>query len=78
MIGWRAFFITCILGACQGNLVNAQLSYVFDLSIPIEQNGKQLKDPWAGGLNSVQYNQLDLDDDGSWIWYCTTDLDSIC
>lgn len=41
----------------------SQFSYVLDQSIPIEVNGHQLALPWAGGLNSVQVNTMDLNGD---------------
>jgi len=42
----------------------AQFTYVIDQSIPVEENGKILKMPWAGGLNSAQINTMDLNGDG--------------
>ncbi|MGE0589983.1 MAG: FG-GAP-like repeat-containing protein [Cyclobacteriaceae bacterium] len=42
----------------------SQFTYVSDQSIPVEADGKQLALPWAGGLNSTQFNTMDLDQDG--------------
>lgn len=42
----------------------AQFTYEMDQSIPVEVEGKLLKMPWAGGLNSAQINTMDLDGDG--------------
>lgn len=54
-----------LAGALFGvNRANGQLQYVFDLSIPVEQNGKILQTPFAGGLNTVQYHHLDINNDG--------------
>jgi len=36
-----------------------------DQSIPVEEEGKILKMPWAGGLNSAQINTMDLNGDGA-------------
>jgi len=41
----------------------AQFTYTLDQSIPVEANGKTLTLPWAGGLNSVQVNTMDLNGD---------------
>lgn len=42
----------------------AQFTYTQDQSIPVEVNGKTLRNAWAGGLNSPQINTLDLNGDG--------------
>ncbi|MEQ9593676.1 MAG: T9SS type A sorting domain-containing protein [Cyclobacteriaceae bacterium] len=42
----------------------AQFTYTIDQSIPVEENGRLLKMPWAGGVNSAQLNTMDLNDDG--------------
>ena len=43
----------------------AQFSYVIDQSIPVETaSGVLLDFPWAGGLNSPQFNTIDLNADG--------------
>ncbi|MBY0432581.1 MAG: T9SS type A sorting domain-containing protein [Cyclobacteriaceae bacterium] len=42
----------------------AQFTYTQDQSIPVEVNGKTLRNAWAGGLNSPQINTLDLNADG--------------
>ena len=61
---WLVFLVICATGISGVHPARAQLQYVFDLSIPIEQNGRHLLDPWAGGLNTVQYHQMDLNNDG--------------
>lgn len=43
----------------------AQFTYQYDQSIPvITQEDDTLQMPWAGGLNSPQFNTMDLDGDG--------------
>jgi hypothetical protein len=42
----------------------AQFTYVLDQSIAVEADGKIISLPWAGGLNSVQVNTMDLNGDG--------------
>ena len=39
--------------------------YTLEPDIPIEVNGTSLINPWAGGLNSGQYNTMDLNGDGA-------------
>ena len=41
----------------------AQLFYVVDQTIPVENNGKTLAMPWAGAFNSPQFNTMDLNGD---------------
>ncbi len=42
----------------------AQFTYIVDQSVPVEINGVDLKNAWAGGLNSAQINSMDLNADG--------------
>lgn len=45
--------------------LQAQFNYVLDQTIPVQdENGAPLAMPWAGGLNSSQYNIMDLNFDG--------------
>src|SRR3989344_7339812 len=48
------------------NLVSAQLLYQAfrNDSIKVYENNNLLKNPWAGGLNSVQVSPIDLNNDG--------------
>ncbi len=41
----------------------AQFTYTFDQSIPVETTGGALPLAWAGGLNSAQFNTIDLNGD---------------
>jgi len=43
--------------------INAQ-SFAPSLSIPVTVNGTVLVNPWAGGLNSPQFSEIDLNSDG--------------
>jgi hypothetical protein len=43
--------------------LSAQYHYTIDQSIPVEANGKQLANPWAGGFNSALFNTVDLNGD---------------
>lgn len=49
--------ICCTKGA-------AQMVFEFDNSVEVVENDKKLALPWAGGLNSGQYQSIDLDRDG--------------
>ncbi len=42
---------------------HAQFTYEFHQEIEVEVDGKKLRLPWAGGLNSVQVNTMDLNGD---------------
>lgn len=42
---------------------NAQFTYELHQEIEVEADGQVLKLPWAGGLNSVQVNTMDLNGD---------------
>ncbi len=39
-------------------------SFTPALSIPVTVNGNQIVNPWAGGLNSPQFSEIDLNGDG--------------
>lgn len=41
----------------------SQFTYTLDQSIAVEVDGKTISLPWAGGLNSVQVNTMDLNGD---------------
>src|SRR5258706_2887924 len=41
----------------------AQFTYVLDQTIPVEYNNVTLLLPWAGGINSPQFNTMDLNGD---------------
>jgi len=43
--------------------LQGQFTYKLDQSIAVEADGKVMQLPWAGGLNSVQVNTMDLNGD---------------
>jgi hypothetical protein len=46
-------------------IAKGQFTYSLDQSVPVKKmDGSQLSMPWAGGLNAVQTNTMDLNDDG--------------
>lgn len=55
--GWLVLFYFLAFGS------KAQFTYLLDQSIPVEVDGKSLALPWAGGLNSIQVNTMDLNGD---------------
>lgn len=42
----------------------AQLAFSRKDAVPVVVSGKQLRNPWAGGINSAQVSQIDLNQDG--------------
>ncbi len=46
-----------------GSVAQAQFTYTFDQSIPVENTIGSLSLAWAGGLNSAQFNTIDLNGD---------------
>jgi hypothetical protein len=58
---------TSALSAClllmAVNFAKAQFQYRFDQSIPVKVNDVALAMPWAGGLNGIQLNTMDLNGD---------------
>lgn len=57
-ISCLTFFLTTSFFA------NAQLNFTrFDSIIVLKQNGDTLKYPWAGGFNSPQFSEIDLNND---------------
>lgn len=43
--------------------VEAQIAFQYDQSIPVRVGEVDLSMPWAGGMNSVQYSTIDLNND---------------
>lgn len=41
----------------------SQLTYVYDNSIPVNENNTLLSMPWTGGINGAQFNTIDLNND---------------
>lgn len=42
----------------------AQFNFEYNTEIEVSKNGNLLKNPWAGGLNFVQFSEIDFDYDG--------------
>lgn len=58
----RIFLLTIITVIFIGNSVDAQ--NIRRLDVEFEKNGLDLQNPFAGGLNSPQFNAVDLNNDG--------------
>lgn len=61
---WRRFLWGFILLLIGNGITTAQPFFNLDLSVPVKENGRLLKNPWVGGHNSVQVSTIDLDLDG--------------
>jgi hypothetical protein len=60
---YKFIFILQILFAVLGYKASAQ-TYQQITEVPVFIGGNQLNSPWAGGLNSPQFNEVDLNNDG--------------
>lgn len=40
-----------------------EFGFTFWVDLPVETNGEIMENPWAGGLNNVQFGKIDLDGD---------------
>ena len=59
----KCFFL--FLGLFVTTLFNAQNSFVRNSAfVVLDYDGDTLLNPWAGGFNSVQFSEIDLDLDG--------------
>ena len=47
------------------HIVYAQFTFQYDQTIPVSNNAQELNLAWTGGLNSPQFNKMDLDNDGT-------------
>ena len=57
--------LNIVLGLLTALPVIGQLNLVYYDTIPVTLDGAtQLKNPWAGGLNSPQFSPIDLNGDG--------------
>ncbi len=59
------FIISLFLLLAAYYTTNAQNFFAQDNTIPVSNGTKQLKYPWAGGLNNPQFAAADLDGDGT-------------
>ncbi len=58
----RTLFLLLFLTAFSG--LHAQFRFVEDRSIPVTIDGELLDRPWEGGINSAQFQKMDLNSDG--------------
>ena len=59
------FFYAFVLICTSFYTSRAQFLYELDQSIPVKTGDTELTMPWTGGLNSTQYNTIDLNGDGN-------------
>ena len=52
------FFLSCNFFSI------AQLTLNRDTSVNVNENNLEFNKPWVGGMNSVQFNEIDLNLDG--------------
>ena len=54
-----------LLSIVTNNLVFSQTQFFRDTSINVTENGTIFKNAWASGINAAQFNEIDLDLDGT-------------
>ncbi len=54
-----------LLSIMTNNLVFSQIQFFRDTSINVAENGTIFKNAWASGINAAQFNEIDLDLDGT-------------
>lgn len=54
-----------LLSIMTNNLVFSQTQFFRDTSINVTENGTIFKNAWASGINAAQFNEIDLDLDGT-------------
>jgi len=54
-------FLICI---SIGVTANSQIKYINTKGVPLNVNGFQLSEPFIGGLNSPQFSEIDINNDG--------------
>ena len=47
-----------------GNVLKSQIQYISTKGVPVKVDGFQLTDPFIGGLNSPQFSEIDINNDG--------------
>ncbi|MEL7001405.1 MAG: VCBS repeat-containing protein, partial [Bacteroidota bacterium] len=57
------YYLSIILCLSFSTEIFSQI-YTIEDEVPVEIDGRFLTNPWAGGLNSGQYNTMDLNNDG--------------
>ncbi len=58
----KIFATSCLL--VYAVIGHAQFQYRLESAVPVTNGTQILKLPWSGGLNSAQYNVMDVDSDG--------------
>ena len=58
------FLFTLLLFSAPAQTSYYDFGFERDLSVPVIENGQPLAFPWAGGLNSVHFSEIDLNLDG--------------
>jgi hypothetical protein len=53
-----------LLGLISMQIQGQNLRFSLFQNLPVNQNGSNLSLPWAGGMNSMQYQSMDLNSDG--------------
>jgi hypothetical protein len=56
--------IIILVSLMTNNLLFSQTQFFRDTAINVTENGVVLKNAWAGGINSAQFHEIDLDLDG--------------
>ena len=59
-LGVLCFSIAMLNSAAQ----NFELEFTKILDVPVYENEEELKNPWVGGLNYLQYSTIELNNDG--------------
>ena len=57
-------FLTLLFSAASAQVAHFDYGFERDADVPVFENGQTLSLPWAGGLNSVRFSEIDLDLDG--------------
>ena len=55
----------CFIISLLATQLQGQFRFVEDGSIPLSIDGNSLERPWEGGINSAQYQKMDLNGDGT-------------
>ena len=63
-MGRKVFIVSLLCAVLFSYDVSSQVALKYDNSIPVSIQDKQLRDPWAGGINAAQFGRLDIDGDG--------------
>ena len=62
LIGLLLFALMLVSAPAQNTYYD--FGFERDQTVPVVENGQTLLFPWAGGLNSVRFSEIDLDLDG--------------